>query len=85
MVSYGYIVIGSMLLGGTALYSFWLLPINEIFRSYNTFVVAGMVTQQNYDAMNFHYYILLAVPFIILLGITAWGIVRALEKKHEGT
>lgn len=83
MVSYGYIVIGSMLIGGTALYSFWLLPINGIFTAYNTFVSQGMVTQQNYDAMNFHRYILLAVPFVILLGVTAWGIVRSLRKKNE--
>lgn len=83
MVSFGYIVIATVLIGGSAIFATMLIPINKIFASYNGLVAEGLVTQQNYDAMNFQQNIILIVPLIILLGCMAWGIVRALEKRNE--
>jgi len=84
MVSFGYIVIATVLIGGSAIFATLLIPTNMVFDAYNTnFVDAGMVTQQNYDAMNFQHNVMLVVPLVILLGCMAWGIVRALEKRQE--
>lgn len=83
-MSYGYIVIAALLIFGGMTASIFIIPFNQIFTVYNTFISQGMVTQQNADAMTFQRYLILALPIIIVLGVFAWGIVRALEKKWEG-
>lgn len=84
MVSFGYIVIATLLIAGGAIFATLVIPINQIFTAYNNFVVDGWATQQNYEAMNFQHDIILIFPLMILLGVAAWGIVRAIEKRNEG-
>lgn len=82
-VSFGYIVIAAFLIGGTAIWINFTPIFNALLTQYNVDIVAGQVSVQNQQSMKFHRNVIYIVPIILLIGISGWGYIRALEQKNQ--
>lgn len=82
-VSYGFFIIAVFLVGISALWLMFAPTFNIMSDSYNSDIDAGMVTTQNQQSMQFHYDVIKIAPLIFILGLSAWGIIRALQKRQE--
>ncbi len=82
-VSFGYLAIAAFLIGGTAIWIEFTPVFNQLFIHYNSNIADGMVSVQNQQAMTNHRNVIMIVPIIILLGLAAWGFIRALEQRNQ--
>ena len=82
-ISFGYFAIAAFLILGTSIWIMFIIVFNNLFNNYNILLTEGTVTIQNNNAMNFHQKIILFVPIVLILGLTAWGFIRALEHREE--
>ncbi len=58
--------------------------IDEVITVMNPFIAAGDVSKQFITYWNFVIGLLIAFPFLVLIALTAWAIVRAIERRQEG-
>lgn len=82
-VSFGYIALAAFLILATAIWINFQKIFNIFFVKYNVDIADGLVTSQNQAAMAFHQAVIAVVAIVMLIGVVAWGYIRALEKRNE--
>lgn len=60
------------------------VAINEVIKVLNPFISAGEVSSQFVTYWSFAIGLLVAFPFLVLIALTAWMVVRAIERRQEG-
>ena len=82
-IAYGIYAIALFLFMAGA-FVFLMTPVfNSFLNPFNQFIDQGMVSDQTRNSMAFIYEVIGAMAFILVIGVTLWGIVRSLEKKGE--
>jgi len=83
-VSFGLLALAAFLIGATAIWIEFSPIFNIFFAAYNVNIAAGEVTLQNQKAMEFHQNMIsIGAVIALLIGVVAWGYVRALEKRND--
>ena len=85
-IAFGIAILGILLIVGTVAFLVLSPAVNMLAGMYNEQVAAGDVSEQRGDSTAWAFVVWKAIPVFMLLGVLAWGIVRALEQKNtEGT
>ena len=85
-IAFGIAILGILLIVGTVAFLVLSPAVNMLAGMYNEQVAAGEVSEQRGDSTAWAFVVWKAIPVFTLLGVLAWGIVRALEQKNtEGT
>lgn len=85
-IAFGIAILGILLIVGTAAFLVLTPAVNMLAGMYNEQVAAGEVSEQRGDSTAWAFVVWKSIPVFMLLGVFAWGVVRALEQKNtEGT
>lgn len=85
-IAFGIIIMAALLIVGTIAFLAYTPVINLFIEMFNEQVLAGDVSKQRGDSAGWAFTLYRTIPIWLVLGATAWGIVRALEQKNqEGT
>lgn len=85
-IAFGIAILGILLIVGTAAFLVLSPAVNLLAGMFNDQVAAGEVSEQRGNSTAWAFVVWKAIPVFMLIGVLAWGIVRALEQKNmEGT
>jgi Sec-independent protein secretion pathway component TatC len=79
--AYGLLIIASFIFLGGTIYIVFLPMFNKFIGIFNTFIAQGMISQDTANAFNFNVLVIASMTIFMILGVAAWGITRALEKR----
>lgn len=84
-VAYGIVIIALFLFSCGILLVLLSHPVNEVIDGMNTIIGMEDVSKETTDCAAFQTTVWKALPVILLFGVFAWGIVRAIESGGEQT
>jgi len=84
-VAYGITIVALFLFGMGILLILLSHPMNEVIGGMNTIIGMEDVSKETTDCASFQTTVWKAMPIILLFGVFAWGIVRAIESGGEQT
>ena len=82
-VAYGFFVIGLFIIAGTILYILIMQGVSQTNDLMNDIVGQGVVSQRTQETYAGQMVLIDFSPYIMVIGLFLWGIVRALEKKRS--
>lgn len=82
-IAYGWFVICLTVVIGSLLFLAFLQPVNGIIGATNTGIADGTITSQTSNAVSFNVNIFMSIPIILLGGLLAYGVIRAIYKRQE--
>ncbi len=83
MASYAILFVIVMLLFGGLLTMSLSKPVNEFIGVVNPYIADGSVSTQFVTYWNFIIGLLIASPILLAVAVSAWGYVRAIERRNE--
>jgi len=84
-VAYGITIVALFLFGMGIFLILLSHPMNEVISGMDTLIGMEDVSKETTDCASFQTTVWKAMPIILLFGVFAWGIVRAIESGGEQT
>lgn len=81
-IAWGLAAVFMMIVMGGAYYLFNLPIFNGLIRPLNDYIGQGLVSQQTADTASFGMNVVIFMPVVLLLGLFAWIVVRAHERRE---